>query len=423
MKNTNKNKLLQKKNDLMQQRADQLDAAAKSYDGGDTAGYEAAMSKVEGYNKELKTVTGLLGEYEKSFGVADLRMQVPGEERVAKSGMALVSKIRGTEKYADAWLTAMKGGISPEKGYGVESIAPLYEAEKALKALTIGGGEPTGTDGGFLVPIDFDLKVIELAKEYIDLSALVSVEHVNVNAGWRVIDSTGTRTKLSNIDEMGTLKAGQQPKFNKITYNCAKYGDKLIVSNELMADAAGLIAYLAGWWAPKYVLTKNDLILSKLAALKFAALSGDTDAAQIKAMKTLINTGLNTAHAKNTQILTNSYGYNTMDGWADTTGRPLLVPDPKGGDFSTFKSKKVHYADPDEIPNITEGGTEYQPFYVGNFAAFCRMFIRQGTRIKATDVGGDAWDTDSYEIRCTTRMDCQTVDASAVKRAGIKDVS
>lgn len=416
----NKNKLLQKRNDIQQSRADALDLAAKAYTDGDTSGYDTHMAKVKAYNNELEKLDGLISECEKEFSPDDFRDVGTGEARVAKAGISLMEQIRGTEKYMDAWMTAMKKGISPDKGFGMDALAPLYEAESAMKALSITGGDPAGADGGFLVPIDFDNHVIQMSKEYVDLSNLVTVERVNVNSGWRVIDSTGTRTKLTKLDELGTLTEGQKPQFNQISYNCSKYGDKVIVSNELMADAKGLIQYLAGWWTPKYILTKNDLILSRLNALAMTVLSGDTDAAQIKALKHLINTGLNTANSKKATILTNCFGYDAMDNWVDSTGRAMLVPDPKGGEFDRFKGRRVDYADADLIPNVTESDVAYAPFYIGNLKAFCHLFLRQGTRIKSTDIGGAAWNTDSYEVRCTTRMDCKTVDGDAVVRAGLK---
>lgn len=413
------NKLKTKRNDLLQQRADALDAATKKYSDGDMTGYNADMEKVKGYNTQLETLAGLIAETEKSFG-NDVFTPGDGAKRAAKSGLTLVDTIRGTEKYASAWLESVRKGISPDKGAGIQSLSPLYEAERAMKALSIGGGDTPGEDGGFLVPIDFDTKVNELMKEYVDLSTLVTVEPVNVNDGWRVYDTTGTRTALTKVDEMGKITAGKQPSFKRIAYHCSKYADKLIISNELMADASSLITYLAGWWAPKLVMTKNDLILKLLNALPFAALAGDTDADQIKALKTLLNTGLNTAHAKRATILTNAFGYNAMDNWADSNGRPILVPDPKTGDFSRFKGRPVQYADADLIPAVTSSATSYVPIYVGDFKSFATLYLRQGTRIRSTDIGGDAWDTDTTEVRCTCRMDCKEIDSAAVKFSGIK---
>lgn len=413
---TDKNKLLQKRYDLQQTRADHLQVATKAYDAGDMTGYNAAMEKVTDCNKQLEALTNLIAECEKEFAAGDPKGKDAGETRAAQAGSDLVNTIRGTEKYASAWLEAIKKGIHPDKGFGADSLAPLYDAERAAKAMTIGGGDSVGMDGGFLVPIDFDNKVNQLMKEYIDLSTLVTVERVNVNSGWRVVDSTGTRTPLALVDEMGEINPGSQPAFTKLVYDCKKYAAKLIVSNELMADASGLMDYLAGWWAPKYVLTKNSLIMALLTSLDYAALTGATDAEQIKSMKTLMNTGLNTAHSKRATILTNASGYNVMDGWADTTGRPMLIPDPKGGDFSRFKGRPVMYADDDLIPNAED---DAHPFFVGDFKAFARMFLRQGARIRSTDIGGAAWDTDSTEIRCTCRMDCRIMDAAAVKYTGV----
>lgn len=420
MKNTNKNALLQQRNDIQQKRADQLDLATKAIGNGDTAGYDAAMEKVKGFNTDLTRIEGLISECEKEFITDDSRGFGEGEVRVNKSGITLMSQIRGTEKYMDAWMQAMKKGISPEKGVGVEGLAPLYEAETALKALTISGGDTSGADGGFLVPIDFDNRVIALSKDYVDLSNMVTVENVSVNAGWRVVDASGIRTKLTKVDEMARITEGQKPKFKQINFDCSKYGDKVIVSNELKADAPALIQYLAGWWTPKYIMTKNDLILAQLNALTMQILSGTTDAEQIKALKHMINTGLNTANSKKATILTNCFGYDAMDNWYDNTGKAMLVPDPKGGDFDRFKGRRVDYADLDLIPNVESGGAQYMPFYIGNLKQFCRLFLRQGTRIKSTDIGGDAWATDSWEVRCTTRMDCKTVDENAAVLAGLK---
>ncbi|MGM9669725.1 MAG: phage major capsid protein [Faecousia sp.] len=416
----NLNTLITKRTDLLQKRADALEAATKKYNSGDMTGYDADMETVKGYNAQLETLNGLISETEKSFGGEEFPGAGASGQRSTKAALSLVDTIRGTEKYANAWLESVRKGISPDKGIGIQSLQPLYEAERAMKALSIAGGDTPGEDGGFLVPIDFDTKVNELMKEYVDLSALVTVERVSVNDGWRVYDTTGTRTALTKVDELGKINPGKQPSFKRIAYHCSKHADKLIISNELMADAGALITYLAGWWAPKFVMTKNEMILTLLKALPFSALAGATDAEQIKALKTLMNTGLNTAHAKRATILTNASGYNVMDNWAETNGRPILVPDPKGNDFSRFKGRPVQYADADLIPDVTVGDTGYNPFYVGDFKAFCTLFLRQGTRIRSTDIGGDAWDTDTTEIRCTCRMDCKGVDNDAVKFTGLK---
>ncbi len=421
----NMNALINKKHDLLQYRSDALDRATKAFGpGGDQSQYESEMQKVQDYNKELENLENLIGEVGKSYPDGnELGDRAKGAvDRAEQTGVTLLSKICDTEQYAAAWLESIAKGVTPKTGVGMKSMEPLYEAERAQKTLTISGGEPVGADGGFLVPEEFNRQIISMAKDYVDLSTLVNVEHVSSQSGWRAVENGGA-TKLTKLTEMQELPANSKPKFSRVAYDNEKYGDRRPISGELLADAPGLIQYLAQWWTPKYILTKNDMILALLNQIKFTAMDGADDAAQIQALKTLINTGLRTATAKRAVILTNALGYNAMDNWADKIGRPMLVPDPKDGDIQRFKNKRVIYADADEIPDFEESSVKYHPLYLGDFKGAITMFLRSGMRIKSTDVGGDAWKTDSIEIRATCRMDAATVDATAVIRSGFKDTA
>ena len=232
----NMNELMQKKHDLQQYRADALEQATKAFaPGGDKAQYDAQMSKVEGYNKELEQLDKLMKECGKTFpDGTDLGERAKGAvARAEQTGVKLLGKICDTEEYSAAWLESIAKGVSPDKGINMESLSPLYEAEKAMKALTIGGGDPAGSDGGFLVPEEFNRQIITLAKEYVDLSTLVTVEHVNSQTGWRAVETSGA-TALAQVSEMGKITASAQPKFEKVAYNCKKYAGKLPISNELL---------------------------------------------------------------------------------------------------------------------------------------------------------------------------------------------
>lgn len=420
----NLNTLKQRRTDLLQKRASALEAATKFYQDGNIDAYNGEMEKIkgaQGFNAQLESLDGLIREQEKSFGEEVFLSTKDAQHQDMAAGISLVDSIRSTEKYASAFMEAVKKGLNLKTGVGHDALKPLFDAEAASKSLSIGGGETPGEDGGFLVPADFDKRIIALAKEYVDLSALVNVENVGANTGWRAVDTTASRRPLTKVDELGEFKENDKPNFKRVNFNCSKYGDVTIVSGELLEDYNAILSYLAAWFAPKFVLTKNMLILGQLNKLPFTALTGDTDASQLKAMKHLLNVGLNTAHSKAATILTNSYGYDLMDGWADANGRPVLVPDPKTGDFERFKNRPVRYADPDEISAIEKDGTVYNPFYVGNLKAFCSLFLRKGFRVDTTNVGGSAWRTYSTEVRMSCRMDAQTVDGTAVKLTGIAD--
>lgn len=370
----------------------------------DFDGHKALMSEVAKMNQELDAAETQLAE-EGRFAEDDdgmkLRHKAFQNKKEENAKGAVIDEIRRSNEYATAFIKALRNGVKVNKVWGVEGYEPL------TKALTETGGTPEGADGGFLVPQDFDNMIHEYEKEYVDLSQFFSVENVRSLSGWRAVEQ-GKRKSLPKIAEMGTIGKDDQPKFTKVTYTVDKYGDRLPVSSELLSDnTAGLLRYLANWFGPKYILTKNSLLLALLTGLTTSVdLTAGSEAKELR--KALI-TKLNTAHSSAATLLTNQNGYAEMDAWEDKNGRPLLVPNPADPNVYRLSGRRVVYADNDLIPDET---TKH-PIYVGNFKALGTLFVRRGIEMAATDVGGDAWATDSYEIRGLCRLDAVTMDASA----------
>ena len=377
----------------------------------DLEGHKALMDEVEKMNAELDAVEKQLAE-EGRFSEGDSRMEALASQYRArqedKAKGAAVDTIRRTNEYANAFAKAMRSGATVKRARGVEGYEPLY------KALQETGGDPEGADGGFLVPLDFDNMIHQYEKEYLDLAQFFAVENVRALSGWRAVEQ-GKRKALPKISEMGTIGKDDQPKFAKVSYTVDKYGDRLPVSAELLEDnTAGLLQYLAGWFGPKYILTKNTLLLSLLTGLETeVALTAGSEAKELR--KALI-TKLNTAHSMAATLLTNQNGYAEMDGWEDANKRPLLVPNPADPNVYRLSGRRVVYGDNDLIPDET---TKH-PIYVGNFKALGTLFVRKGIEMAATDVGGDAWATDSYEIRALCRLDAVAMDKTAAFKATIE---
>jgi HK97 family phage major capsid protein len=186
-----------------------------------------------------------------------------------------------------------------------------------------------------------------------------------------------------------------------------KFADRLVISNELLEDeSAGLLQYVAEWFAPKYILTQNSLLLPMLTGLESVAL---TAGSEDKILRQALITKLNTAHAKAAQIITNQSGFAEMSGWEDGHKRALLVPDATAEEILRYRGKPVHYGDDSEFPT--------KELYVGNFKALGTLFVRKGFEMATSNVGGDAWATDSTEIRVICRMDAQEVDGAAAFKA------
>lgn len=396
--------------ELKNKRALKLKEGAALLTRKDFEAHKALMGEVAKMNEEIDAAEAQLAEEgrfdEKDEKLKNLHLSQK-QQQEDQEKIKAVDAIRSTNEYARAFCKALRSGMKVKKAWGVEEFAPL------TKALQETGGSPEGSDGGFLVPQDFDNMIHEYEKEYLDLSQFFNVEQVSAPTGWRAVES-GARKKLPKIAEMGTIGKDDQPKFTKVSYTVDKYGDRLPVSSELLEDnTAGLLQYLANWFGPKYILTKNSLLIELLTGLTTeVALTAGSEA---KELRQAIIKSLNTAHSKSAILLTNQNGYAEMDGWQDGNGRSLLVPNPADPEVYRLGGRLVVYADNDLIPDETSK----HPIYVGNFKALGTLFVRKGIEMAATDVGGDAWATDSYEIRGLCRMDAQLVDADAAFKATI----
>lgn len=312
-----------------------------------------------------------------------------------------LEELRSSKAYSKAFFQALKSGATVRSGKGREELAPLY------KALTISGGTTAGQDGGFLVPIDFDNAIMREAKNYLALADFFNVQTVTTNSGWRVVED-GDPKPLPAVDEMGTIGKNDQPKFRKIEYAVKKYGDRLAISNELLEDEdAGLIQYVAEWFAPKYILTQNSLLLPFLTGLTTTVEL--TAGSEEKILRKALITKLRTAYSRSAMLLTNQSGYAEMNDWEDKNGRALLVPDPTGAEVMRYRGRQVEFADDTLLTD--------KELYIGNFKALGTLFNRKGFEMATTNIGGDAWATDSTELRVICRMDAKKVFEDAAFKA------
>lgn len=391
--------------ELKHQRAEKLKEGANHLTNKDFEKHKALMVEVEKLNAEIDAAEKQLAE-EGRFDDDDSRLKDLAnklqDQKDDEAKEKTLDELRGTNEYIKAFSAAISQQVSVKKGVGREEFNPLY------KALTATGGTPAGSDGGFLVPVEFDNMIQTVIRDYVDLSKYFNVENVHTLSGWRAIETADLRTALPKIGEMGTIGKDAQPKFNQVKYQIEKYGDRLPVSSELLNDnTAGLLQYLADWFGPKYIMTKNGLLLGLLGDLTPSAL---TVGSEVKLLKQALTKGLRTAVSRSATLLTNQSGYAEMENWEDKNGRPYLVPNPTDPDVYRFKGRSVVYGDDDQVENVN---ATTAPLYLGNFKAYATLFMRKAIEIATTDVGGQAWETDSYELRAITRMDAQKVDASA----------
>ena len=322
-------------------------------------------------------------------------------------------EMRSSNEYARAFAYALRNGINRRNGRGNENVRVLFDA------LTEGGGDPAGEDGGFLVPVDIDNQIKEIKRQLNPLSDLFNVETVTAPTGWRVMDTAPT-TGMSSVDEMATIQTNDQPLFVKVPYSLTKYGLIVPVSNELLSDeVANLMAYLSRWFAKKQVLTENGLLLTALKTLVASALTPAVSGADaLDGVKAVLNKVLDPAISVSATLLTNQNGFDALDQLKDEMGRGLLQPNPLNPTEYRIFGRPVRMLSNAQMPDIS-GSPDTTDFFIGDFHEFATLFQKETLEVASTDIGGSAWRTDSTEIRGIARMDVEKFDTAAAVRRNI----
>lgn len=263
-------------------------------------------------------------------------------------------------------------------------------------------------DGGLIVPPDIQTQIREQMRALNPLSELFTIETVRSNTGYRVMDTAPT-TGFTKVSEMGTIGKDDKPAFTKVEFTVEDYALIVPVSNDLLADTdQNLLAYLSRWLGKKAVLTENSLLISLLTALDGSA-EAITEADALKTIKKMVNITLDPAFGVAASFLTNQSGFNFLDSLEDGNGRPLLQMNPADRTQYMVGGRVVHVVSDAVLPNKTTA-----PLYIGDFQSFGTLFRRQPMEIAATNVGGNAWATNSTEVRAITRLAAKTFDAKAV---------
>lgn len=309
-----------------------------------------------------------------------------------------------SNEYAQAFVHAIRNGINKRTARNDEKCAIL------LDALTEAGGSPAGTDGGFLVPIDIDNMIREKLREYGDIASLFNEETVTAPTGWRVMDNAPTAGFSQISAEMAQIAADDQPSFVQVPYTVNKYGLRLPVSNELVNDeAANLFGYIANWYAKKLVITRNGIVIN---AMKAALTATDIKTDVLAGVKTAVNVTLDPAIAAGATFLTNQSCWDVLDQLKDGDDRAQLQPDPTN---ATAYRLLGHAVKPTKDTTLTG-----KDIFVGNYKQFGTLYTMGGFELASTDIGGDAWKTDSTEFRGLVRMGFSAFDTEAVARLTVK---
>lgn len=389
--------MLRKQNELKGQRAALLQDASTAIDEKNMDTYKAKMSEAAALVPEIDNLQNLINEcarYNENSKPTVVVGTPAAENKTLKDMLA-------SNEYINAFCMAIRQGIAPK------TAGDSDEGRLLLNALTESGGTPQGADGGFLVPVDMETKINEVRREEIALASLFTAENVTTNTGFRVYDTAPTKG-FTKVAEMGTIPQDDQPAFSRINYSVEDYALIVPISNDLLADNnAGLMAYLARWGGKKSVITENINLLALLNTLTGTAL---TSGKEIDEIKSVLNKTLDPAIARLADIVTNQSGFDVLDHLKDADGRYLLQPNPTDPTKMMLKGRNIMMVPDALIPNDETNGA---PVYIGAFKQFGALMRRQPMEFATTNIGGNAWHTNSTEGRFIMRMDEMLLDKDA----------
>lgn len=331
----------------------------------------------------------------------------PVETREEKSLKAMLA----SNEYARSFCAALRMGAKADGSTAYnEVLKPVYDA------LTIAGGDPLGSDGGFLVPEDIDHTIREVMADNDPLAKYFTEENVSTISGWRVTDAAPTAgfTKLDG--ELTNIPSDDQPKFEQLPFKLDTYGLFLPLSRELLQDeVANLMAYLGRWYGKKNVITENKLLISMLA--KIGTFAPKAGMGAVDSLKSLLNKGIKQVHSRRAVIITNENGLDILDQEKDGNDRPLLQPMVTDETRFTVKGREVVVVDSAFLPDLSGG----VPFYVGDMKQVGTLYRRTRLEMDSTSVGGEAWRKNGVEVRGIVRLGTGTFDLTAAKRLDVAE--
>ena len=359
----------------------------------DQTAFDAAQVELAPISAEIARVKALMQAEENA---------TPEPQNLATAQGATGASVNSSE-CIHAFCECVRAGAAGDRTRYLQNADIVHRAVK-----NEGMTEGTPADGGLIVPSDIQTMIREQMRALNPLSELFTVETVSTNTGSRVRDTAPTNG-FTKVAEMGTISKDDKPAFAKVEFTVEDYALIVPVSNDLLKDTdQNLLAYLSRWLGKKAVITENKLLLTLLTALDGSAAS-ITESGALKAIKKMVNVTLDPIFGVSASFLTNQSGFNFLDSLEDSNGRPLLQINPADRTQYMIGGRAVHVVSDAVLPNKTTA-----PLYVGDFKSFGTLFRRQAMEIASTNVGGNAWNANSTEVRAITRLDAKQFDVAAV---------
>lgn len=201
---------------------------------------------------------------------------------------------------------------------------PLTETENSLLLPTT--GTPTGVNGeSYILPQDIRTKIVAKIRQYKSIRDVVGHMPVSALTGSFPVENFESVTGLVDFADGTDGTDSEDIKFTNVSFALKEKAAFIKLSNTLLGltDNA-LISYVVEIFSKKAVITENTMGVATLKSNKTVKKLEDW-----KALKKSINVDLDPAVLYANAIVTNQDGFDYLDSALDTTGRPILQPNPE----------------------------------------------------------------------------------------------
>lgn len=271
-------------------------------------------------------------------------------------------------------------------------------------------------NGGLLVSNDEQTKINELRRQQANLQTLVTVESVSKPKGSRVVDKNEDLVAMPVVNEGDTLPDLDDPKLDRLSYTIKDRGGIFTATNDQLNDSdQNTLAWLEQKIAKYTGFSRSQDVLAVLPKMtKKATISSFDD------IKDLENNTIDPSLMSGAIFLTNQSGFNILSKVKDAQGQYLLQADVSNPDVYRIGGKQVVWFADNIVPNDKSGN---HPLYFGNFKEAIILFDRQAPTVDSTNIGGNAYTTNTTKIRVIDRYDVQVKDEKAIAVASFKTVA
>lgn len=277
------------------------------------------------------------------------------------------------------------------------------EMTQEERALVVSGSKGEN----YILPQTITTKIQKLIRSYKSMRDVLGYIPSTTLTGSFPVENFDTLTGLVDFSEDGTaeLTEANDIKFRNVSYSLKEKGAFIALSNTLLKMTDNdLISYVAEIFAKKAVITENAMAVTALKNGKTVKAIADW-----KALKKSINVDLSEAVKFGTVIVTNQDAFDVLDSALDTTGRPVLQPDPTIPTQKRFMGYPVVVYDNSLLPT-TGSTTKKAPIFYGLLTEAVK-FVDAGTYNFATSEHA-AFTKNMTLARVIEHVDCIQVDAS-----------